>query len=168
MRFSRPIPLWLRGIRKMRISYRANRHFGARPKTLRPGANPTNCRTWEFKWIIVIGENRPPPSLSLRYGVFLPIADMIYGLSEMPAPTFFGPKLWRFQGITDCATMLRAVRNSWFSPINHMSLSTAIIPGTPSTANHFEITAPMAISAVCSPFSFPRNRYYGKARKSSR
>ena len=54
------------------------------------------------------------------------------------------PKLWWRHGITVCKTMLRAVQNPWTtSPINLGSLSPAIIPGAPNTADQFEIATPL-------------------------
>ena len=63
--------------------------FGARPKNLRPGLNPSNCRTSEFKCIINISEN--PPFFPTRTIRLLIANHMINDYSEMSAPTFWRP-----------------------------------------------------------------------------
>ena len=80
--------------------------------TLRHSAKPSNCRTWEFKCIIVVAENSFH-SLRLKPFDFLfPIARWVIGRNK-PCLCSVAPKHWWWPGITACKTMLRAVQNSW-------------------------------------------------------
>ena len=134
------------------------------PETLRPGAKPPNCRTLEFKRIIVIAANSFHSLRRKQFGFLFPTTCSIIVRSK-PCLLSVAPKLWWRPGIIVREIILREVQNSRkTSTVNLESSSSAAIPGAPTAAAqfgiHFLVPLPMFV------FLCPHKHDYREARES--
>ena len=129
--------------------------LGAITGTLCTGAKPPNCRTCEFKRIVVIAENSAHSFRRKLFGFLFPTTWSIV-VRNKPCLRSVAPKLWWWRKITVSRIILRALQNSWkTSPLNLTSFSATMIPGAPNASDPFAIALPRTISEVCSSFVVP-------------